>query len=149
MAEVPRPPFIQRLPDDSETLRFTYQIIELWKLSAQSIFQEGLDGLLPLVFFTDDGKQPQVLDEVAERLNAAQNKELMAMAFTPAGLIFQNDADYELFMRRFAMLEDLPGESRTYQEEFPCARSGMAHGKRKVMLLQVVSRYLLLHWPGL
>jgi predicted transposase YdaD len=129
-AEVPKPPFIRRLPDGSETLRFTYQIIELWKMSAQAIFQEGLDGLLPLVLFTENGKQPKVLDEVVERLSAAQNKELTALVFTLAGLIFQDKADHELVMRRFAMLEDLLGESWTFNE---IIRRGYAKGEKEGM----------------
>jgi hypothetical protein len=36
----------------------------------------GLDGLLPLVLFTEDGKQAEVLDEVLERLAATHDKEL-------------------------------------------------------------------------
>lgn len=127
-AAVPQPPFIRRLPDGSETLRFTYQIIELWKMSAQSIFQEGLDGLLPLVLFTENAKQPKVLDEVVERLGAAQNKELVALTFALVGLIFQNEADHELVMRRFAMLEDLLGESWTYNE---IVRRGYVKGEKE------------------
>jgi predicted transposase YdaD len=127
-AEVPKPPFIRRLPDGSETLRFTYQIIELWKMSAQAIFQEGLDGLLPLVLFTDNAKQPNVLDEVVERLRVSQNKDLSALTFTLVGLIFQNGTDRELVMRRFAMLGDLLGESWTYNE---ILHKGFAKGEKE------------------
>jgi hypothetical protein len=137
-AEVPKPPFIRRLPDGSETVRFTYQVIELWKLSAQSIFQEGLDGLLPLVLFTENGKQPAVLDEVVERLSVAQNKELSALTFTLVGLIFQNEADRELVMRRFAMLEDLLGESWTYNE---ILRRGSVAARREDLLGVVQLRF--------
>jgi hypothetical protein len=137
-AEVPQPPFIRRLPDGSETVRFTYQIIELWKMSAQAIFQEGLDGLLPLVLFTENGKQPKVLDEVVERLSATQNKELSALVFTLAGLIFQDDADHELVMRRFAMLEDLLGESWTFNE---ILRRGRVAAQRETLLGIVQVRF--------
>jgi len=127
-AAVPQPPFIRRLPDGSEILRFTYQIIELWKMSAQSILQEGLDGLLPLVLFTENAKQPKVLDEVVERLSVSQNKELTALTFALVGLVFQDEADHELVMRRFAMLEDLLGESWTYNE---ILRRGFAKGEKE------------------
>jgi hypothetical protein len=119
-------------------VRFTYQVIELWKLSAQSIFQEGLDGLLPLVLFTENGKQPAVLDEVVERLSVAQNKELSALTFTLVGLIFQNEADRELVMRRFAMLEDLLGESWTYNE---ILRRGSVAARREDLLGVVQLRF--------
>ena len=130
-AEVSQPPFIRCLPDGSETVHFTYQVIELWKMTAQAIFQEGLDGLLPLVLFTENGKQPKVLDEVVERLRATQNKELSALVFALAGLVFQDEADHELVMRRFAMLEDLLGESWTYNE---ILRRGSVAARREDLL---------------
>src|SRR5713226_2020284 len=85
-AQVPEPPLIRKLPNGLELLRFNYQSIELWKMPPQAILREGLDGLLPLVFFTDGGKQSEVLDEVVERLDAAQNKELASLAFLLASL---------------------------------------------------------------
>jgi hypothetical protein len=138
MADVPKPPFIRRLPNGSETVRFTYQIIELWKMSAESLFQEGLDGLLPLVLFTENGKQPKVLDKVVERLSASRNKELSALVFALAGLIFQDEADHELVMRRFAMLEDLLGESWTYNE---ILRRGSIAARREDLLGVVQVRF--------
>jgi len=110
----PQPPLIRRLPNGKEVLRFNYLNIELGEMSAASILREGLDGLLPLVLFTEDGKQ--TLDEVVGRLEAIQDKELMALVYTLAGLIFQNDADHETIMRRFEMFKDIIEESWTYQE---------------------------------
>jgi predicted transposase YdaD len=95
-------------------------------MSAESILHEGLDGLLPLVLFTKDGKQAEVLDEVVGRLAATQDKELMALTYTLAGLIFQNNADRDTVMRRFAMLEDIIEQSWIYQE---IKRKGLAEGK--------------------
>lgn len=85
-AKVPEPPLIWKLPNSQEVLRFNFLNIELWKLSPQAILREGLDGLLPLVFFTDDAKQSEVLDEVFERLNAAHNKDHTGLAAGQYGL---------------------------------------------------------------
>lgn len=120
----PQSPLIRRLPNGKEVLRFHFQNIELGKMSAASIFREGLNGLLPLVLFTQDGKQ--ALDEVVERLETIRDKELMALTYTVAGLIFQNDADRDMVMRRFKMFEDIIEESWTYQE---IKRKGLAEGK--------------------
>jgi predicted transposase/invertase (TIGR01784 family) len=120
----PQPPLIRCLPNGKEVLRFHYQNIELAKMSAESILREGLNGLLPLVLFTQDGKQ--ALDEVVERLEAIQDKELMALTFTLAGLIFQNDADRDTVMRRFEMLEDILEESWTFQY---IKRKGLEEGR--------------------
>ena len=110
----PQSPLIRSLPNGKEVLRFNYLNIELGEMSSASILREGLDGLLPLVLFTEDGKQ--ALDEVVGRLEAIQDKELMALAYTVAGLIFQNDTDHEMIMRSFAMFKDIIEESWTYQE---------------------------------
>jgi hypothetical protein len=116
-AKVPEPPLIWRLPNGQELLRFNFLNIELWKLSPEAILREGQDGLLPLVFFTDGGKRPEVLDEVIERLKAVQNKDLASLAFLLASMIFEGDAGREMVKRRFAMLEDLDLEkSWAFQE---------------------------------
>lgn len=111
---VPQSPLVRRLPNGKEVLRFSFLNIELGEMAAESILCEGLDGLLPLALFTEDGKQ--ALDEVVERLEAIRDKELMALSYTIAGLIFQNDADHEMIMRRFEMFKDIIEESWTYQE---------------------------------
>jgi predicted transposase/invertase (TIGR01784 family) len=122
----PQSPLIRRLPNGKEVLRFNFLNIELGKLSAAALLNEGLDGLLPLVLFTQEGKQ--VLDEVLARLQKAQDKELAALTFTLAGLIFQNETDRETIMRRFKMLEDMMKESWTYQY---IVNKGLAEGLEK------------------
>lgn len=116
-AKVPEPPLIWKLPNGQEVLRFNFLNIELWKLSPRAILQEGLDGLLPLVFFTDGGEQPEVFDEVMERLKAAHNEDLASLAYVLASLIFADDTGQAMVKRRFAMLEDLDLEkSWAYRE---------------------------------
>jgi hypothetical protein len=116
-AKVPEPPLVWKLSNGQEVLRFNFMNIELWKLSPQAILREGLDGLLPLVFFTDGAKQPEVLDEVVERLEAAHNKELTSLAYVLASLVFTDDTGRAMVKRRFAMLENLDLEkSWAYQE---------------------------------
>jgi predicted transposase YdaD len=110
----PQSPLIRRLPNGKVVLRFDYLNIELGEMAAESILSKGLDGLLPLVLFTEDGKQ--ALDEVVTRLKAIQDQELITLVYTLAGLIFQNDTDHEAIMRRFELFKDIIEESWTYQE---------------------------------
>jgi predicted transposase YdaD len=109
----PQSPLIRRLPNGKVMLRFDYLNIELGEMAAESILSKGLDGLLPLVLFTEDGKQ--ALDEVVTRLKAIQDQELITLVYTLAGLIFQNDTDHEAIMRRFELFKDIIEESWTYQ----------------------------------
>jgi hypothetical protein len=116
-AKVPEPPLVWKLSNGQEVLRFNFMNIELWKLSPQAILREGLDGLLPLTFFTDGGDQPEVFDEVMERLKAAHNEYLASLAYVLASMIFADETGREMVKRRFAMLEDLDLEkSWAYQE---------------------------------
>jgi predicted transposase YdaD len=116
-AKVPESPLIWKLPNGQVVLRFNFLNIELWKLSPRAILQEGLDGLLPLVFFTEGAEQPEVFDEVMERLKAAHNEDLASLAYVLASLIFADETGQAMVKRRFAMLEDLDLEkSWAYQE---------------------------------
>jgi hypothetical protein len=69
------------------------------------------------VFFTDGGEQPEIFDEVMERLKAAHNEDLASLAYVLASMIFADETGQAMVKRRFAMLEDLDLEkSWAYQE---------------------------------
>jgi hypothetical protein len=128
-SQVPESPLIWKLSNGQEVLRFNFLNIELWKLSPLDLLGEGLVGLLPLVFFTDGGNQPDAFDEVMERLEEAHNKELASLAYVLASLIFTDDAGRTMVKRRFAMLEDLDLEkSWAYQE---ILNKGIEKGREK------------------
>ena len=50
-------PLIWMTPDGRETLRFHFEVIKLWEMTAESVMQMRLVGLLPLLPLTKDGKR--------------------------------------------------------------------------------------------
>ena len=94
---------------------FSYQIVKVWEEEAETILQMGM-GVWPLVPLTRDGKRPEVISELIERLAEAKAYDLLAMVRVVGGLVFQTEAEREGFQRRFRMYQDVLRESWVYQE---------------------------------
>jgi predicted transposase YdaD len=73
-------------------------------------------GLLPLVILTEGGKQPEVVNEMVDRLAAAGEWDLLAMSNILGGLTFRKGPEREWFRKRFSMFQDILRESWVYQE---------------------------------
>src|SRR5205814_1627835 len=80
------------------------------------ILQPGQIGLLPLVTLTRGGKQPEVVNEMIDRLAAEGEWDLLAMSNILGGLTFQKGPEREWFRKRFSMFQDILRESWVYQE---------------------------------
>ncbi len=104
----------------------------VWKIPSTTIIQTGLAGLLPLITLTEDGKQPEALDAMIKRLILIQDKELLAIAHTIAGLVLKSADDQEMLKRRFAMSDDILQQSWVYQEiKHKGVVEGRAEGQEK------------------
>jgi predicted transposase YdaD len=114
--EVPQPPLRRVLPNEREIIRFDYESIELWKIPAEVILRTGLIGLLPLITLTEGGKTAEALDAMVEALAASEEKDLLVLAYTLAGLVFTSEADTKMLKRRFAMPGDILRDTWAYQE---------------------------------
>jgi predicted transposase YdaD len=148
--EVPVPPFVKTLPNGDEILRFNYICIELWKLRTEDILQKGMIGLYPLLTLTADGKRPEVVDTIIEGIAPTDNKELLILAYTLAGLVFNDPEDQQKLKRSFAMLgDDILEKSWTYQEiKQKGLKEGLqqglqqeCHALRKVLIGAVQAHY--------
>src|SRR6266566_7446756 len=84
---VPKSPFIRKLPNSKEYQRFYYDIIEIAKLPARTLLDTGLLGLLPLLPMTDGGTEPELMQEMTSTLEDAGERELLALAFAFGGLV--------------------------------------------------------------
>ena len=98
-------------------LRFHFIVIKLWEIASEEIIQAGLTGLLPLVPLTKNGGQHEIIDEVATKLAAAQEYNLLEYARRFASLVFKEGSDHEWLNRRFAMYRDILEDSWVVQEE--------------------------------
>lgn len=123
--EVPRSPFVRKLPNGKEFQRFYYDVIELEQISARTLLDTGLLGLLPLLPLTDGGTEPELMEEMTTALADTGETELLVLAYALGGLVDGGEAYNAWFIRRFSMLDDILEESWTYQE---ILRKGMQKG---------------------
>ncbi|MEO8953062.1 MAG: hypothetical protein ABI396_14255 [Ktedonobacteraceae bacterium] len=112
---IPTSPYTRRFLDDEEVHHFFYKIVKVWEEEAETILQMGR-GIWPLVPLTKDGKRPEVITGMIERLAEAKAYDLLAMVRVVGGLVFQTESEREGFQRRFRMYQDVLRESWVYQE---------------------------------
>lgn len=54
---------------------FWFKVIKLWELSVEDILQTGLTGVFPLMILAKDGKRPEVVEQIIQKI-----KELLSLA---------------------------------------------------------------------
>ncbi len=131
-------PLIWELPDGQKILYFHFIIIKLWEITAEELIQTNLTGLLPLVPLTKDGYQFEVIDEVATKLAALKEYNLLEDALRFASLVFKEGSDHECLNRRFAMYKDILEDSWIVQEE---RLEGELRGLHRAIVKVVQARF--------
>jgi predicted transposase YdaD len=135
-------PLVRTFPDGEEVHRFFFRVIKMWEVPAESVLQTGWLGVLPLVTLTDGGKQPEVVNEMIDRLASAQEYDLLAISEVVGGLVFTKGPELEWFKRRFNMFQDILRESPIYQEIVEQGlEKGKIQGQREMLLDLVQSRF--------
>jgi len=89
---------------------FSFEVIELWKIATEDLFQTGLKGLLPFVPLTREGPQRKVVERVIDELGQEEvdkQRELLSFTYGFASLVFKNESDQYWLRRRFDMLKDI------------------------------------------
>jgi len=113
--EIPTSPYTRTFLNDEAVHHFYYEIVKVWEEEAETILQMGR-GVWPLVPLTKDGKRPEVITALIERLAEAKAYDVLAMVRVVGGLVFQTESEREGFQRRFRMYQDVLRESWVYQE---------------------------------
>ena len=145
--EVADSPYIRMHPDGHEAYRFHFRVIQLWEMPAEVFLRHGWSGLLPLVTLTRNGKQPEVVNEMVDRLASAQEYDLLALARLLGGLVFKEGSDEsDWFKGRFHMFQDILRESWVYkeigQEYFEQGiEQGIEQGKRDMLVSFVQKKF--------
>lgn len=93
-----------------------------------------MPSILPLFIVSKDGQTHKVLDEVLNRLDAENEKELLALTRLFAELVFTSESEQTWLIRRFAMLQDIE-ETPTYRRLVQKGRAegleeGLEQGKK-------------------
>jgi len=112
--KIEEPPYIEKLPNGKPNHLFFYEAVKLWELPAEVFLQPGMEGLLPLVTLTHDGKRREVVDEMITRLVASHN--LLSMAFNFAALVYDKPVEQAWLIERFEMYKKDLEESWVYQK---------------------------------
>ncbi|MDQ6662290.1 MAG: hypothetical protein M3Z24_15150 [Chloroflexota bacterium] len=111
--------------------------------------QPGLEGLLPLLTLTRNGKRPEVVDEVIDGLKSAQKIDLLPVAYMLASLVFEKGNDREWLKRRFTMFEEILEDTWAYQE---IQEKGREKGRQEGRLeegQEIVMAFIEEYFPGL
>jgi hypothetical protein len=80
------------------------------------MLDSGLLVLLAFLPLTKGGKEPDNIEQMIERLIAANEIDLLAISYPLGGLVFNKEPEREWFNRRFNMLQDVLKDSWVYQE---------------------------------
>jgi predicted transposase YdaD len=114
--KIEEPPYLEKLPNGRPNHIFLYEAVKLWELPAEVFLQSGMEGLLPLVTLTHDGKRREVVDEMITRLVASHNHNLLSMAFNFAALVYDKPDEQAWLIERFEMYKKDLEESYIYQK---------------------------------
>ena len=113
--KIVEPPYVYSLPNGEPLHVFSYKAVKLWELPAGLFFQPDLEGLLPLVTLTQDGKRREIVDAMIKRLIASSKTDLLTFAYTFAALVFTGASDHDWLTARFAMYQKELEDSWAYQ----------------------------------
>lgn len=113
---VPISPFISKLPNDEEIIRFRYKSICLWEMTVEELLAMKLPGLLPLLPLAKDGNHREVVDIMIEGLVEAERTESLWMGYNLASKVFTGNENLQWLRRRFAVFNDFLQDSPIYQE---------------------------------
>jgi hypothetical protein len=116
VSDVPQGPLDQRIPTGRRLLWFDFDSLEIREQSVEEFRRLNLDAFCMLMPLCKDGATYEVLEEVLERLEKRNRKELVSIARFFAGKVLTSSADRKRLGRRFAMLRDFLQDSWTFQE---------------------------------
>ena len=113
---VPTSPYVRDFIDERPVHLFFYNVVKLWEIPAESIFQMNLTGLLPLIPLTENGKQPEHVQIMIDRLAQQKEMDLLSISYIIGTLVFTEASEREWFKRRFFMFQDILQDSWMIQE---------------------------------
>ncbi len=138
---VTKPEYIGIFPNGKQVHHFHFTVIKLWETSPEEVKQTGLVGIFPLMVLAQDGKRPEVVEEVITSIESIGGKsatELLSLTYIFSSLVFEKESDRNWLKRRFKMLRDALRDSWAYQE---IMQEGALQEQRLTVLEIVQSRF--------
>jgi predicted transposase YdaD len=129
--KMPTSPFLKKLPDGEENIRFHYKCIALWTMTVEEILAMGLVGLFPFLALTKNGRHRPVIDIMIKKLVEAEKTEFLWIGYALSSEMLKR-GDQDWLKRRFSMFEDMLSDTPVYQEVFAKGKDqGFAEGEAK------------------
>ena len=122
-AKIPPSPLLWTQPGEPpgqkvERVRFSYEVIELWKIRCEILLDLGHLALYPLLPLTEGGATREIIVTMFDHLHGEQNRDFAAIGFAFATIRLQmlkRDSDLEWLQERFCYMNDIIRESPFYQ----------------------------------
>ncbi len=134
-----------------ERIRFSYEVIELWKIHHEALVGLGHEALYPLLPLTKGGATRKIVEVMFDRLPAEQYREFALIGFTFAAIMFltlKRDSDLKWLERKFRHMHDIIRESPVYDW---ILTEGIAKEKAQgiAQARQAVVDFVQEHFPAL
>ena len=119
-------------PTQEKVHHFWFKVIKLWELSVEDILQTGLTGVFPLMILAKDGKRPEVVEQIIQKIeedeDSSSSRELLSLTYILASMVFDKETDRQWLKRRFSMFHNALRDAWAYQE---IMQEGLEEGLEK------------------
>jgi predicted transposase YdaD len=122
-SSIVEPPYTIDVSDDEIVHHFVFQNIKLWEIAPETLLEQDLPCLLPLLPLTEDGNRREVVQQMFRRLEQADKKNLFMIGYRFALRVLEEiDQQWlkEMFMNdenSFTPLEILEIFEGTWMED--------------------------------
>ena len=136
--DVVESPLLKSLSGGREVHRFYFNVVKLWEVPQELFKREGLVGLLPLLPLAQPAARLESVEEaivgILSDSEDATKRELLALTYGLAALVFEGDIERDWLRRRFQKLGDILRETWAFQELIQEGRvEGLKEGLKEGM----------------
>ena len=130
------PPYEIEFPTGLRIHQFQFQNIKLWEISTESLKEQSLPILLPLLPLTEGGKSCEVVEEVIQGLEQADRADLLPLAYVFAAYTFEQENELQWLKERFEKMQDMLEDNCAYRQmvqwaEEKALKRGLEQGREQ------------------
>ena len=159
-AKIPPSPLLWTQPGEPpgqkvERVRFSYEVVEMWKIRCEVLLDLGHLVLYPLLPLTEGGATCEIIETMFDRLPGEQNRDfaVIGFAFATARLkMLKRNSELEWLQERFCYMNDIIRESPFYQwilEEGEAKGEARGEAKKLAQMRQAVVDFVQGDFPEL
>jgi predicted transposase YdaD len=114
-SSIVEPPYTIDLSDDEIVHHFVFQNIKLWEIAPETLLEQNLPCLLPLLPLTEEGNRREVVQQMFHRLQQADKKDLLAIGYRITVLMLK-EIDQQWLKEMFMSVENIFEGTWMYDE---------------------------------